>query len=597
VVGIKWDDIKLTFFHGVQYILNIMGKLPGPLGAPFRTAARDIGNSMAGVQADIARRTGQIQKDINAIHGKTVKVNFVGSGSGSIAFKESIPGVTTGPSSAGILGFHAVGGLIRMGTGPTSDDVPAMLSRGELVVPANMVSSGAVDHLRGRLPGFAGGGAVTGLGPSGLFANGAPFMANTEAAFGKAVEGAFAAAAIAKFKKDAAAALVKASQPFGPLGDSGARSGSAALAQAFARSIMGQYHWGPEQWPPWLYLGNQESGWSAYAVNKSSGAYGIGQSLGHGHPYNLGDYKNQVIWMANYIRGRYGNPANAWAHERANNWYGEGGLVPGYASGGSVARQGQTFLNAWRSRHGGPYALAIGPKVLNEQIPEMAAALGRARTLAGARGLSKGQHAFWAKTAASETRELATLYKERATEQAWRGQLQLSELGLDKEIRAAGNLPGLAGPVRGWKAQLAAHKYTVGQISRMLGTSNAQQAAAKAKAKPPAPTGVLAKHVYGGDVANNLGTVLAAALGPFTGAARGGLLMDSGGTLRPGWNAAYNGTGRPEHLVPARGGSGTIRLEVSSGGSSEFDQFMTGWLRKHVRVKGGGSVQHAFGAH
>ena len=38
--------------------------------------------------------------------------------------------------------------------------------------------------------------------------------------------------------------------------------------------------------------------------------------------------------------------------------------------------------------------------------------------------------------------------------------------------------------------------------------------------------------------------------------------LDSGGTLAPGWNAAYNGTGRPEQLVPAGrgGGGGTIVL-------------------------------------
>jgi len=40
-----------------------------------------------------------------------------------------------------------------------------------------------------------------------------------------------------------------------------------------------------------------------------------------------------------------------------------------------------------------------------------------------------------------------------------------------------------------------------------------------------------------------------------------------------------------------------VRLEVSSGGSSAFDQFMLTMIRKYVKVKGGGSVQHAFGAH
>lgn len=80
-------------------------------------------------------------------------------------------------------------------------------------------------------------------------------------------------------------------------------------------------------------LWNQESGWNAYAVNPSSGAYGIPQSLGHGHPYALGDYKNQVIWGLNYIRERYGSPAGAWAHEQAYNWYAGGtpSAAPGWA--------------------------------------------------------------------------------------------------------------------------------------------------------------------------------------------------------------------------------------------------------------------------
>src|SRR5262249_42098448 len=71
----------------------------------------------------------------------------------------------------------------------------------------------------------------------------------------------------------------------------------------------------------------KESGWSPYAVNPSSGAYGIPQSLGHGHPFNLGDARAQIAWGLNYIRGRYGTPAAAWAHEVANNWYARGGFA------------------------------------------------------------------------------------------------------------------------------------------------------------------------------------------------------------------------------------------------------------------------------
>jgi hypothetical protein len=105
-------------------------------------------------------------------------------------------------------------------------------------------------------------------------------------------------------------------------------------------------------------------------------------------------------------------------------------------------------------------------------------------------------------------------------------------------------------------------------------------------------------HTYGGDIANTIGAFLSSVAAPFTGKARGGLVFDQGGTLQPGFNQVWNKTGRPEQLVPARsGGGGTIRLEVSSGGSTEFDRFMEAWLRKHVKVKGGGSAQRAFGAH
>lgn len=152
----------------------------------------------------------KLQGHIDALHGKNVGVNFVGSGTGSIAFKESIPGVTTGPSSSGILGFHAAGGFISGGI-PWKDSVMAMLMPGEVVVPTGMVNAGAVDHLRGKLPGFAAGGLAgstgsakfTGLtGPGGVLSAGQPYMGKVEAAFGQAVESAFAKAVIAKFKKD-----------------------------------------------------------------------------------------------------------------------------------------------------------------------------------------------------------------------------------------------------------------------------------------------------------------------------------------------------------------------------------------------------------
>lgn len=119
-------------------------------------------------------------------------------------------------------------------------------------------------------------------------------------------------------------------------GSMAASSAIAAAAQAYAASRLAAHGWGPDQMPPLIKLWNQESGWNPYAVNPSSGAYGIPQSLGHGHPYDLGDYVAQVNWGEDYIAGRYGSPAAAWAHERAFNWYRAGG-----SSGGGLAMVGE----------------------------------------------------------------------------------------------------------------------------------------------------------------------------------------------------------------------------------------------------------------
>jgi hypothetical protein len=524
-------------------------------------------------------------------------IHVTGTGKWSVTGTSITPGAAHGPQNIGAAPGAATGLYINRGTGPTADDVMIRASRGELIVPANMVRAGAVDHLRGAIPGFATGGVAGSYGPgrvAGLPAWISGRINATDTAISQnTAQAIFNAMADAQKAAKAQAAASKAAGLGNlPLG-LGPHSGSAAIAQAFAKSILWAYGWGQNQFPPLQALWNQESGWNSYAVNPSSGAYGIPQSLGHGHPYNLGDYQAQIRWGLAYISQRYGSPSAAWAHERAFNWYSEGGLVPGFASGG-VAGQGAAWLKAWQTRHGGGFGAAWGPKVLNQQIPEMAAAVQRAKALSGAAGLSPGQHRFWAAAAADETKRLAVLGKELVTERAWRTQLGLNELGLDKQIRAAGNLPSLAGPVRGWKAQLGRDKARVAAISKMLGYSDAYIKAHPA-AKPPV-TGVQATHSYGGDVANNLGTVLAAALGPFTGAARGALVMDSGGTLRPGFNPVWNGTGRPEPLVPARGGG---KLQIEWVGGEHGGDELTRWIKKNVRIRGGtgpGAVDRAFGS-
>ena len=69
---------------------------------------------------------------------------------------------------------------------------------------------------------------------------------------------------------------------------------------------------------------------------------------------------------------------------------------------------------------------------------------------------------------------------------------------------------------------------------------------------------------------------------------------DQGGWLPPGLSMAYNGTGRPEQVIPSRGRSGRIVLEVHAG-TGPVDRFVAEIIKRYVRVSGGGDVQVALG--
>jgi hypothetical protein len=109
-------------------------------------------------------------------------------------------------------------------------------------------------------------------------------------------------------------------------GDTSAHGGSAAANQAIARLLAAPYGWSTgTQWEDLVSLWNRESGWSATALNPSSGAYGIAQFLdstwatvGAGKTSSA---SGQIAAGLAYIRQRYGSPAAAWAHESADGWY------------------------------------------------------------------------------------------------------------------------------------------------------------------------------------------------------------------------------------------------------------------------------------
>jgi len=73
-------------------------------------------------------------------------------------------------------------------------------------------------------------------------------------------------------------------------------------------------------------LWDRESRWRVHAENKSSGAYGIPQSLPGRKMAKFGDdwrdnALTQVRWGLSYIKSRYGNPCQALDHSYRTGWY------------------------------------------------------------------------------------------------------------------------------------------------------------------------------------------------------------------------------------------------------------------------------------
>ena len=102
--------------------------------------------------------------------------------------------------------------------------------------------------------------------------------------------------------------------------------GSAGSAQQIALAMLGSYGWSSGQFSCLDQLWTGESGWNTFASNPSSGAYGIPQALPGSKMASAGadwqtDPATQIRWGLGYIRGLYGSPCGAWAHEKSVGWY------------------------------------------------------------------------------------------------------------------------------------------------------------------------------------------------------------------------------------------------------------------------------------
>ena len=103
-------------------------------------------------------------------------------------------------------------------------------------------------------------------------------------------------------------------------------TGTVGEYQAYAQQQCYEYGWTDYDFECLVMLWNRESGWRVTAENRSSGAYGIPQSLpaskmASAGPDYLTNYKTQIDWGLGYISGRYGSPSNAWAHSQSTGWY------------------------------------------------------------------------------------------------------------------------------------------------------------------------------------------------------------------------------------------------------------------------------------
>jgi hypothetical protein len=91
------------------------------------------------------------------------------------------------------------------------------------------------------------------------------------------------------------------------------------------REMASRYGWTGTEFDFLNMLWTKESNWNPSAQNPTSPAAGIPQDItGNFHGGGYG----QIQWGLDYIKGRYGDPATAWAHEILYNWYDNGGWLP-----------------------------------------------------------------------------------------------------------------------------------------------------------------------------------------------------------------------------------------------------------------------------
>jgi hypothetical protein len=103
----------------------------------------------------------------------------------------------------------------------------------------------------------------------------------------------------------------------------GGVSGTNAQNKALGQKMAAAYGWGSgAEWAALNWIVMEESGWSDTIVNPGGTASGIAQNInGFGPGYQSGNAPQQIAWLLQYIKNRYGDPIAAMKFHQANGYY------------------------------------------------------------------------------------------------------------------------------------------------------------------------------------------------------------------------------------------------------------------------------------
>jgi hypothetical protein len=360
--------LNLIKFVGGMVLWLIVKGIPLLVGAIVKVGAAFIGGFWDSIKnSDLGKKIAGffsglvtfLKKPINTIIGfindnMIDKINAV-LGAIGVGNIPHIPMLATGgPVGGGRRGENGgpgfrSGGRVRGPGSGTSDSIPAWLSNGEYVINAKATREflpllHAINNGQ-QAPGNAFGiggwvGSAAGwlgnLAKSGarwVFQHALPPL---QGVMDNLIPGK---SLVEKIMDGWFGKLLAWGNEQGTAGQAGpAIGGGNGSNQAIGQRMAAAMGWAGQQWADLRSLWNGESGWNERAMNQSSGAYGIPQSLPASKMASAGpDWRTnpatQIRWGLDYIRSAYGSPSNAWAkwNQRSPHWYDEGGwLQPGY---------------------------------------------------------------------------------------------------------------------------------------------------------------------------------------------------------------------------------------------------------------------------